>query len=443
MNQTDRAKGDEQLWPAPAAAGPVSGTVSVPGSKSMSNRALILGSLSSIPTEVVNPLFSRDSSLMADALRALGTQVETNDSGQLLVTRDAAYFDNDSPRTVDCGLAGTVMRFVPPRAALSTGAIDFDGDQQAYSRPMRPLLDAMRQVGIDVEPAGAIRLPFRVSGTGTVPGGQATLDASASSQFVSGLLLSAPAFDQGIQVVHNGSELPSLPHVLMTIDMLAGAGVSAVASTDASGAPTFTVEPGEVRLAKVTVEPDLSNAAAFLAAAMVTGGTVTIPHWPTNTTQPGDQIRGVFEQMGAVVELVDGDLTLTGPAQLGGFDGDLRAIGELTPTVAAVAAVAANQGQRSHLAGIGHLRGHETDRISALAAELTRAGLKVIEHEDSLEVLPSYLKAADFDTYHDHRMATFGAIIGLVAAGTRVANIETTAKTLPDFAKTWSELVTA
>lgn len=442
-NATGSQTGPDSLWSAPVATKPVSGTVVVPGSKSQTNRALILGSLSTTPTEIVNPLISRDSTLMEDALRTLGAQVESNDSGQLLVTRDAAYVDDAEPRKIDCGLAGTVMRFVPPRAALSTGAIDFDGDEQAYARPMKPLLDAMGQIGMTLDPPGARRLPFRLNATGQVAGGTVQMDASSSSQFVSGLLLSAPAFDHGVHIVHTGVELPSFPHILMTIDMLANAGISAVASTDDSGAPVFSVEPGEVRLDRVVVEPDLSNAAAFLAAAMVTGGQVSIPHWPTETTQPGDQIRTVFEQMGATIEITDGVLTLTGPEKLTGYEGDLRDIGELVPTVAAVAAVAANQGSGSNLTGIAHLRGHETDRIHALSTELKRAGLKVLEREDGIEILPSFLKAADFSTYHDHRMATFGAILGLVTEGTRVENIETTSKTLPDFANTWTDLVSA
>ena len=431
----------DALWSAPIATGPVSGTVVVPGSKSQTNRALILGSLSTVPTEIVNPLHSRDSTLMEDALRALGTQVVATDSGRLLVERDATDINETEPRPVDCGLSGTVMRFVPPRAALTRGVFDFDGDEQAYARPMKPLLAAMSDIGAKFEPASAFRLPFRLDSSGSVVGGAVEVDATSSSQFVSGLLLSAAAFDEGIRIVHTGTELPSFPHILMTIDMLAHAGICAKATTDDSGAPVFSVDPGEVKLDRVVVEPDLSNAAAYLAAAMVTGGEVSVPHWPTTTTQPGDQIRGVFEQMGATVSLIEGVLTVKGPEQLSGFEGDLRDIGELVPTIAAVCAVAANQGSGSSLTGIGHLRGHETDRITALSTELKRAGLKVIEREDALEILPSFLTAADFCTYHDHRMATFAATLGLLAEGTRVENIETTTKTLPNFADAWTNLV--
>lgn len=432
---------EQAWWPAPHALGPVAGRVRVPGSKSMTNRALILGSLSVVPTEIVNPLESRDSTLMIDSLRALGTQVEANDSGQLLVIRDKVPVDTSTPRTINVGLAGTVMRFIPPRAALSTGQINFDGDSQAYVRPMRPLLEAMTSIGIQLTPVGASSLPFGIQANGSVRGGEVAMDASTSSQLISGLILSAASFDNGIQIQHVGDSLPSMPHLQMTVEMLADAGVAASVGADAQGNPNFSVEPGELRLERVVVEPDLSNAAAFLATAMVAGGTVEVPHWPELTTQPGDQIRGIFTDMGGAIELFGGVLSVTGPDSLSGIEAELSAIGELTPTIAAVAAVAANQGERSLLRGIAHLRGHETDRVAALATELRRAGLRVNESEDSLEILPGTLLAADFETYHDHRMATFAAIIGLVVPGCRVQNIATTAKTLPTFPEIWTTLV--
>ncbi|MFZ1361991.1 MAG: 3-phosphoshikimate 1-carboxyvinyltransferase [Candidatus Nanopelagicales bacterium] len=438
---TTPAASEQSWWPAPHASGPVTGRIQVPGSKSMTNRALILGSLSEVPTEIVNPLESRDSTLMIESLRALGTQVEANDSGQLLVMRDQVPIDASTPRTIHVGLAGTVMRFIPPRAALSSGEINFDGDAQAYVRPMGPLLDAMASIGIQVTPVGADSLPFGIRANGSVRGGEVAMDASTSSQLISGLILSAASFDNGILIQHIGDSLPSMPHLQMTIEMLADAGVAASVGANTQGKPNFSVEPGELRQERVVVEPDLSNAAAFLAAAMVAGGSVKVPHWPDQTTQPGDQIRKVFENMGGTNELNGGVLTVTGPDQLVGIDVELSAIGELTPTIAAVAAVAADRGERSLLRGIGHLRGHETDRVTALATELRRAGLNVTESEDSLEILPGNLKAADFETYHDHRMATFAAIIGLVVPGCRVQNIATTAKTLPTFPEIWTTLV--
>lgn len=439
---TDISEASEKVWwPAPHAQGPVNGQVQVPGSKSMTNRALILGSLSTVPTEIVNPLESRDSTLMIDALRALGTQVEANDSGQLLVMPNQVPIDTSTPRTIDVGLSGTTMRFVPPRAALSSGEINFDGDSQAYVRPMGPLLEAMSSIGIQVMPPGADSLPFRIRADEAVRGGEVRIDASTSSQLISGLMLSAAAFDNGILIQHIGDSLPSMPHLKMTVEMLADAGVAASISTNGQGKPSFKVEPGELKLDRVVIEPDLSNAAAFLAAAMVTSGKVEVPHWPEHTTQAGDQIREIFAQMGATCQITDGRLAVIGPDQLSGIEIDLGAIGELTPTVAAVAAVAAHQGQRSVLTGIAHLRGHETDRVSALAIELRRAGLTINESEDGLEILPGTLQAADFETYHDHRMATFAAIIGLVVPDCRIQNIATTSKTLPTFPKIWNTLV--
>lgn len=446
MTNEDRDASREQWWDAPFASSPVQGAVRVPGSKSMTNRALVLGSLSLEPTVIVNSLRSRDSDLMSRSLTLLGVSVETiasTDSdrpSRTKVTRDASE-RTSKPRQIDCGLSGTVMRFVPPRAALSEGAITFDGDPQSHVRPMRALVDGLTQLGVSICPADASSLPFTVEATGRVRGGEASIDSSSSSQFISGLLLSGAGFDDGLQLTHVGDEVPSLPHLEMTISMLRDAGVDA-SITHQEGSTVFTVEPGAVSTPEILIEPDLSNAAVFLAAAMVTGGHVTIPQWPSETDQAGDQIRQVFEAMGASFELVDGNLSVQGPQNLEGFSGDLRDIGELTPTIAAVCALAAARGSGSELRGIKHLRGHETDRVSALANELKSLGATVEEAADSITILPGVLHPADLYSYHDHRMATFGAIIGLVVEGVRVENIQTTSKTLPGFDSMWESLVT-
>ncbi|WP_433869992.1 3-phosphoshikimate 1-carboxyvinyltransferase [Saccharopolyspora sp. CA-218241] len=418
-----------QLWPAPTAPGAVRATVPVPGSKSITNRALVLAALADGPSTLSAPLRSRDTELMAAALRSLGTTVRDGPDGSWLVEPGELR----GPVEVDCGLAGTVMRFVPPVAALAEGRITFDGDPRARERPLGTVLDALRALGAEV---GGDALPFELRGAGGVPGGEVTIDASASSQFVSGLLLSAARFDRGVVVRHRGGPVPSLPHIDMTVAMLRDAGVE----VDAEQPERWQVSPGPVRALDLAVEPDLSNATPFLAAAAVTGGTVTVPGWPARTTQAGDAIRDILARMGAEVRRTDAGLTVTGPAALTGIDIDLHEVGELTPTVAALAALAEGG---SRLRGVAHLRGHETDRLAALERELTGLGGAVRQTEDGLVVEPRELTGGTWRSYADHRMATAGAILGLRVPGVRVEDIATTAKTIPDFPGMWAAMLAA
>lgn len=402
--------------------------MTLPGSKSITNRALILAALADGPSTLTGALRSRDTDLMIGALRTLGTTVTERDGGTTLDVTPGLLRGGD----VACGLAGTVMRFVPPLAALADGDVRFDGDEQARVRPMSTVLDALRALGADID---GDRLPFTVHGRGAVRGGSVTIDASASSQFVSGLLLSGAAFDEGVVVRHAGEPVPSMPHIEMTVEMLRTAGVP----VDTSEADTWRVPPTTIKAVDVTVEPDLSNATPFLAAAAVTGGVVSVPLWPESTTQAGDAIRGILEQMGAEVTWADGTLTVRGPGELRGLDVDLHDVGELAPTVAALAAVAASP---SDLRGIAHLRGHETDRLAALATEIGRLGGSIAETEDGLHIEPAPLHGGTWHSYADHRMATAGAILGLVVDGIEVEDIGTTAKTLPDFESLWESLLT-
>ncbi|SMG21929.1 3-phosphoshikimate 1-carboxyvinyltransferase [Rhodococcus rhodochrous J3] len=402
--------------------------MTLPGSKSITNRALILAALADGPSTLTGALRSRDTDLMIGALRTLGTTVTERDGGTTLDVTPGALRGGE----VACGLAGTVMRFVPPLAALADGDVRFDGDEQARVRPMSTVLDALRALGADID---GDRLPFTVHGRGAVRGGSVTIDASASSQFVSGLLLSGAAFDEGVVVHHAGEPVPSMPHIEMTVEMLRAAGVP----VDTSEADTWRVPPTTIKAVDVTVEPDLSNATPFLAAAAVTGGVVSVPLWPESTTQAGDAIRGILEQMGAEVTWADGTLTVRGPGELRGLDVDLHDVGELAPTVAALAAVAASP---SDLRGIAHLRGHETDRLAALATEIARLGGSITETEDGLHIEPAPLHGGIWHSYADHRMATAGAILGLVVDGIEVEDIGTTAKTLPDFEGLWESLLT-
>jgi 3-phosphoshikimate 1-carboxyvinyltransferase len=424
----DTAHPGRDLWPAPHPDRAVDAVVRLPGSKSLTNRALVLAALSDGPSVVRHALRSRDTVLMADALTELGTGVDTTGDDWKVTPgrlRGGA--------TVDCGLAGTVMRFVPPVAALADGPVVFDGDPHARLRPMHQVLQGLRGLGVDVEDEGRGALPFTVIGTGAARGGTVTIDASASSQFISALLLASARYDEGVDVRHDGSPLPSLPHIDMTVEQLRLHGVE-VDDTDAN---RWRVLPSDIHAVDVPVEPDLSNAAPFVAAALVTGGRVTVPGWPARTTQAGDALREIVTLMGGTAELTDEGLTVTGTGTLRGLDYDLHDVGELTPAVAALCLVADSP---SHLRGVAHIRGHETDRIAALATEFNSMGGHVTETEDGLTIRPSALHGGPFRTYADHRMAHAGVIIGLAVPGVQVEDVATTSKTFPDFAGVWSSL---
>ncbi|MCL6549882.1 MAG: 3-phosphoshikimate 1-carboxyvinyltransferase [Acidothermus cellulolyticus] len=414
-------------WPAPTASGRVDAVVHLPGSKSMTNRALVLAALAAEPTAIRGGLRARDTELMMAGLRSLGVGID--DAGDMWLVSPAQL---RGPAAIDCGLAGTVMRFLLAAATLATGEVSFDGDPRARERPLRPLLDALRQLGAELRDTGG-RLPVTVVGSGHLPGGHCVVDASASSQFVSALLLVAPRADTPVTVDHVGGTLPSVPHIAMTVAMLRDRGVE-VAGTDGS----WRVQPGPIRGGTVQIEPDLSNAAPFLAAALVTGGRVRVPDWPMRTTQAGDALRDLLTAMGARCELDATGLTVTGGPVIHGLDADLRDVSELVPTLAALAALA---DRPSTFRGIGHMRGHETDRLAALAAELTRLGGDVTATDDGLVIRPRPLHGGVFHSYGDHRMATTGAVLGLVIPGIVVENIQTVAKTMPTFVELWTGML--
>jgi len=417
-------------WPAPRATSPVEATVGLPGSKSLTNRALVLAALADGPSVVRRALRSRDSLLMAAALTGLGSHVDTS-TDDWTVTPGAFAGDTE----VDCGLAGTVMRFVPPVAALSHGTVSFDGDPHMRTRPIGEVLLALRHLGVEVDDDERGALPFRLRGHGSVRGGRVVLDASQSSQFVSALLLAGVRYDEGIDVRHDGKPIPSLPHIDMTVAMLREQGVE----VDDSDANRWAVAPGPLRALDRTIEPDLSNAGPFLALAAVTGGSVTVRDWPSETTQAGDAWGELLTAMGCEVEHTSDGLRVTGPAPgtLQGLDVDLHDVGELTPVVAALCALASSP---SHLRGVGHIRHHETDRLAALARELGGLGADVTEHPDGLSFRPAPLHGGLFRTYADHRMAHAGVVVGAAVDDVLVEDVATTAKTFTDFAGAWSAL---
>jgi len=432
---------DDGRWVAPRATGPLRASLSLPGSKSLTNRELVLSALASEPSTLRLPLHSRDTDLMVQALRGLGVQIDevANDEPfgpDYLITPS----ELTGGTSVDCGLAGTVMRFLPPVAALALGPVSFDGDASARRRPMTTTVDSLRALGVDVSDDGRGALPFSLYGTGEVEGGEVEIDASASSQFVSGLLLSAPRFSRGLSLRHTGERLPSLPHIEMTIETLARRGVE----VESPELGVWRVAPGPISGRDVTIEPDLSNAAPFLVAALVAGGTVSIRHWPTETTQVGADLIELLPLWGATVTLdgdtltVDGGVGLIGGGSLPGVDVDLSRGGELAPALVALAALASGP---STITGIGHLRGHETDRLAALAAEITALGGSVEELDDGLHLEPSPLHAGQWRSYEDHRMATAGAIIGLAVDGVEIDDVGVTSKTLPQFVELWDDLL--
>ena len=428
---------NEELWDAPTVSEPVGALVTVPGSKSATNRALVLAALADGPSTLYRPLRSRDTLLMAGALRALGATITdgataAGPDGSWLVTPAAGLAGGTK---VEMGAAGTVMRFVPPIAALAEGPVRFDGDKRSHERPVGPLVHALRALGAEIDDeVHPGYFPLTVRGTGALRGGVVEIDSAASSQFVSALLLSGARFDEGVDVRHVGGRLPSLPYIAMAVQMVRAAGVE----VDDSEPERWKVAPGPIKPVTQTIEPDLSNAAPFLAAALVTGGTVTIADWPRTTTQPGDRLREILTLMGATCEFTDAGLECRGGETIHAVDLDLADEAELTPTIASLAALADGP---SRLRGIGHIRLHETDRLAAIAKEINGLGGKVTELPEELVIEPAPLHSGVFHTYEDHRLATAGAVLGLVVPGVQVQDVATTAKTLPDFPGRWSAML--
>ncbi len=423
-----------RVWQAPAGAGPLDATVILPGSKSETNRALILGATSSRPLPIENGLVSRDTLLAAKALEVLGVCFTSNADGALVV-RAPERFQLEG--TIDCGLAGTVMRFLPALATFGVGEVRFDGDPEALVRPLGDLLAALKQLGATIGFEGEEgMLPFSLSGrdTNTPWPDRIQLDSSATSQYLSALLLAGPAAPAAFTVELTG-HVPSAAHVEMTEKMLQDQGVP----TTRTGDREYLVSDAKPVGNTIRVGADLSNAGPFLAAALIVGGTVRLQDWPARTTQPGALWEELLPRFGATTYVHGNDLVVQASGgRWEGVDLDLGRVGELTPTVAALCALATSE---STLRGIAHLRGHETDRLAALVTELAKVGVQATETEDGLIIRPGKLRPAAFATYADHRMATFGALLGLAVPGCTVDDIDCTGKTLPDFPARWEALL--
>ncbi|WP_311243226.1 3-phosphoshikimate 1-carboxyvinyltransferase [Microbacterium sp. WCS2018Hpa-23] len=423
------------VYVAPFTTAAVHATVTIPGSKSLTNRELIIAAIADGPGRLIAPLHSDDSRRMVDALRALGVGIEEVEGGgqfgpDLVITPAKLV----GGTTVDCGQAGTVMRFIAPLAGLAQHDVHLTAHETALHRPMGGLISALRDLGVDIDDEGTWALPFTIRGHGRIRGGRVEIDASASSQFVSGLLLAAPRFDVGLHLVHTGSHLPSLPHIDMTIEALSRRGIRI--ERPATG--EWLVEAGVPRAKEIAIEPDLSNAAPFLAAALITGGSVSVPGWPVHSTQPGALLPEILQAMGAHVGRHSGTLTVKAGSEIHGLDMDLSAASELTPTLVGLAAFASSP---TTIRGIGHIRMHETDRIAALIGNLRALGGEAEELSDGLRIIPRPLHGGGWAAHHDHRMATTGALIGLRVPGVEIDDIGTTSKTLPEFTLLWERML--
>jgi 3-phosphoshikimate 1-carboxyvinyltransferase len=426
-------------WSAPFRGGltsfgePINAKITIPGSKSATNRALILAAIAKTPSRLRKPLSSRDADLMVKGLQSLGCKIDEIKTEQGFDYQITPH-KLSGPTQIDVGNAGTVMRFLPPIASLATGLVHFDGDARSHERPLEPVIKALEQLGASIEHGNKYRLPLTINGSGEIKGGEVEVDASASSQFISALMLLGPATKNGLTIKNIGKTLPSMPHIEMTIQMLRQFGATVEVNDN-----SWKVVSGDLSGQDLTIEPDLSNAAPFMAAAMICGGSVEILDWPKSTSQPGDQLRDIFAKMGAKIERNNEGFKISGSGTISGIDIDLHDVGELTPSIAAVAALASSP---STLRGIAHLRLHETDRLAALASEINNLGGDVTEGPGELLIKPSKLVASQiFKSYEDHRMATAGAIMGLAVKDLIVENIETTKKTLPDFPGMWQEML--
>lgn len=417
-------------WHAPTINGAINSTLEIPGSKSATNRAFVLAALGNKNSIITNPLFARDTNLMLEALEKLGCNVVK----KLNSVEISPMKKDHSEISIDVGLAGTVMRFVPPLAALSSGTSHFDGDERARNRPMKTLIESLKKLNVKVIDNHQGKLPFSIISDGQITGGEIEIDASESSQFISALMLVGAKFKNGLTIKHVGQNLPSLPHIEMTIEMLKEVGVK----TNQINTTTWRIDNQNINSKNWVVEPDLSNAGPFLAAAMVTKGEIKINDWPLQTTQAGNSWIEILSLMGANIQLNSKQLILKNDSEIKGINYNLNDVGELTPVLVAISLFA---NSKSEFTGISHLRGHETDRLAALVENITAIGGDAKETEDGLIINPKQLHGGVWKAFDDHRMATAGAVIGLKVKDIYVDDISTTSKTLPNFENLWNKMV--
>ena len=390
-------------------------TVTVPGSKSLTNRALVCAALADGTSTITGALVADDTAAMSDCLRSLGASVAW-DGTTVTVTGLGGHIAV-AEATLDARLSGTTSRFVLPLLALGAGRFTLDGEEQLRRRPMGPSLEALRHLGADVEERGEPgHLPVVVQGP--VRGGEAAVRGDLSSQFVSGLLLAAPAMPDGLRVTLRSS-LVAAPFVAMTVEVMRAFG----AEVD-----DLVVRPGTYRARDFQVEPDASAASYFLGAAALLGDRVTVEGLGAGSLQGDVGFAGVLERMGATVEVGD-SLTVTGGA-LRGIDVDLGDMPDMAQTFAVLAACAEGP---SRVRGVAVIRGHETDRITAVVNELRRVGVGAEETDDGFTIEPAPLRPATVETYEDHRMAMSFGLLTLREPGIEIADPAVVAKTFPGF----------
>lgn len=410
-------------------------TVEIPGSKSITNRALICAALAEGSSTLIGPLFADDTAAMLGVLDALAIVVRADPGAGRVEVVGCAGEVPATDRTLDVRQSGTTARFLAPLLALGAGSYRISGHPQLLARPMAPTFDALRGLGVAVEElAGPGRLPATIRGRGVgggggLGGGRLRLPGDVSSQFLSGLLLSGPCLPDGL-VIEVTTPLVSRPYVDLTIAVMEAFGGS-VETPDGS---TFAVAPGGYRAAEYRIEPDASAASYFFAAAAVTGGRVRVPGLGSASQQGDMGFLDLLSEMGAAVDQGARSTEVTGPDQLRGIDADLTDLSDTAQTLAVTAARAAGP---TRVRGIGFIRAKETDRVAAVATELARCGVDVVVEPDGWSITPRPVQPAVVHTYSDHRMAMSFALLGLTTAGIAIEDPGCVAKTFPGF---WSAL---
>lgn len=405
---------------------PIDATIEVPGSKSYTNRALLVAAMARGASTLTGALFSDDTHYMSTSLRKLGVGINTDEKRATFDVRGNGGNIPVSSAELYIGNSGTTSRSLTAYLSLGHGKYIVDGDEpMRRSRPISDLLDALRQIGVSARSQfDNGHLPIIVDANG-LEGGKTRLDVSKSSQFLTALLLIAPCAKNGMEIEVIGKR--EMPYIDITLAVMEAFDVRVVNEDYRY----FRVEGGQQYQPRTyNIEPDASNASYFFAAAAITGGRVTVKHLHLDSAQGDIRFVNVLEQMGCQVSVSDTGITVTGPRQLKGIDVDMRAISDTSLTLAAIAPFADS---KVTIRNIEHTRWQETDRIHAMVTELRKLGVPVVEHQDGLEISPTSITPAAIDTYEDHRMAMAFSLIGLKVPGIRINNPECVAKTFPHY----------
>jgi 3-phosphoshikimate 1-carboxyvinyltransferase len=409
-----------------ALSGPLNARVAVPGSKSITNRALLLGAMGRGRSVLESVLLSDDTHYMSAALQALGFTIATDPAAARITIEGLGGRIPARGAELNVGGAGTAMRFLTGFLTLGEGRYRIDGNARMQKRPIGPLLDALQRLGASVYSERDNRCPPVIAdmSRGPLAGGATSVDARESSQFVSALLLPAPLWPRGLRLTVSGDT--ARPFIDMTLRLMNSWGASSRVEGD-----TIVVPGGQsYRAGRLRVEPDASAASYFAAAAALCGGTVTIARLRADSVQGDIGFLEILARMGASVRWLAGGVEVTGTGRLSGIDVAMNAMPDMVATLAAIAPFASSP---TRIRGVGFIRHHESDRIRALAAELRRLGARVEEFDDGLLIEPAPLHRAAIETYDDHRIAMSFAIAGLKLGGVRIKDPGCVAKTFPDF----------